>query len=42
MGRVLATCASDPAVLIQEINLSLVDQVRKNIPTSVQKRTDLY
>ncbi|CAD8162471.1 unnamed protein product [Paramecium octaurelia] len=42
MGRVLATCGSDPAVLIQEINLSLVDQVRKNIPTSVQKRTDLY
>jgi len=39
---VLATCEHTPSVVVAEIDLNRVDDVRSQIPTSMQKQTSLY
>ena len=41
-GVVLKTTGHEPDVIVQEIDLARVDEVRTNIPVSKQKRTDVY
>ena len=41
-GNVLATCDEGEAVVVSEIDLALVDEMRKQIPALKQKRSDLY
>lgn len=41
-GDVLATTGHEPAFVYAELELGKADEMRENIPTSKQKRTDLY
>ena len=41
-GVVVATTSHEPALVMAELDLESVDEVRRNIPVSLQKRTDLY
>lgn len=41
-GVVLKTTDHNPDVIVQEIDLGRVEEVRTNIPVSKQKRTDIY
>ena len=41
-GEVIATCDENANVVSGEILLEKVREMRRNIPTSLQKRTDLY
>ena len=41
-GEVIATTGHEPATVTAELDLALVDNVRRNIPTSHQKRGDIY
>ncbi|TMW63156.1 hypothetical protein Poli38472_002097 [Pythium oligandrum] len=41
-GEVVATCGHTEAIVYADIELENVDEMRRNIPVSVQKRTDLY
>jgi len=41
-GDVIATTEHSPAIVYADIDLKRVDEVREQIPTSKQKRTDLY
>ena len=42
MGKVLVTCEQEAKVLIQELDLSYVEEVRTQLPYQKQKRYDLY
>ena len=42
MGRVLVACDENPDIKYFDINLDYVEEVRNQIPTSKQKRHDLY
>lgn len=42
MGRVLVACDENPDIKYFDIDLDLIDEIRQQIPTSKQKRTDLY
>lgn len=41
-GDVVATCGHDTATVHAEIDIARVDEVRAQVPVSMQKRTDLY
>ncbi len=41
-GNIVATTEHDPAIIYADIDLKRVDEVRAQIPTSKQKRTDMY
>lgn len=41
-GRVVATTEHQPDVVVTEVDMSEVDEMRKNIPVRTQKRTDIY
>ncbi|XP_012216283.1 deaminated glutathione amidase isoform X1 [Linepithema humile] len=41
-GAVVAQCAEKTGVAIAEIDLALLDKVRKNMPCEEHRRTDLY
>jgi omega-amidase len=41
-GDVIATCDEGPAVVVADLDMNLVTQMRTAIPTIMQKRTDLY
>jgi omega-amidase len=41
-GTVLATCDEDEALVLCDLDMELVKNMRQGIPTSSQKRTDLY
>lgn len=41
-GDILATTDHEPAFVYAELELGKADEMRENIPTSKQKRTDLY
>lgn len=41
-GEVVATTGHEPATVCVELDLSGVDEVRRNIPVWSQKRHDLY
>lgn len=41
-GEVLATCDEQEHVVICDLDMGLVDEMRQNIPTSLQKRSDMY
>ncbi|CAK61021.1 unnamed protein product (macronuclear) [Paramecium tetraurelia] len=42
MAKVLATCEHDPSVIISEVDLDYLEQVRQQIPVSQQRRNDIY
>ena len=42
LGKVLATTGHEPDIVVAEIDLNKVAEVRRNIPISLQVRTDLY
>lgn len=41
-GEVVATCEHDEAIVYAELDLEKVDEMRRNIPTSLQTRKDIY
>jgi omega-amidase len=41
-GEVVATCEHEEAIVCAEIDLENVDEMRRNIPTGTQTRSDLY
>ncbi|KAL0589282.1 hypothetical protein ABG067_002501 [Albugo candida] len=41
-GEVISTCKHDEAIIYADINLAQVDEMRQNIPTMSQRRTDIY
>jgi omega-amidase len=41
-GTVLATCDEHEALVLCDLDMDLVTNMRQGIPTSAQKRTDLY
>lgn len=41
-GDILATTGHEPATVYAELDLSKAEEMRQNIPTSQQKRLDLY
>ena len=41
-GTVVATSGHESAMVIAEVDVGRVSEVRKNIPVSIQKRGDLY
>lgn len=41
-GEVVATCDEKPAMVLVDLDMNKVDEMRAAIPTSVQKRRDLY
>ena len=41
-GTLVATSAESSEIVISEIDLAEVEPIRRNIPISLQKRTDLY
>lgn len=41
-GEVVATTEHDAAMVTAELDLTGVEEVRRNIPVSMQKRSDLY
>lgn len=41
-GEVVATCGHDEAIVYAEIDLENVEEMRRNIPTGSQTRTDIY
>lgn len=41
-GTVIATTGHEPDIVVAEIDLNKVDEVRKSIPTSMQRRLDIY
>lgn len=41
-GDVIATCDEGPAIVVADLDMNLVREMRTAIPTMTQKRTDLY
>ena len=41
-GEVIATCDEKPAMVVADLDMSKVEEMRLAIPTMVQKRDDLY
>jgi omega-amidase len=41
-GEVVATTEHDAAMVTADLDLTGVEEVRRNIPVSMQKRDDLY
>ena len=41
-GDVIATCDEGPAIVVADLDMNLVSEMRTAIPTMTQKRTDLY
>jgi len=41
-GTVIAQCAEKTGIAIAEIDLALLEQVRKNMPCEKHRRIDLY
>lgn len=41
-GEVVGTCDENPGIVICDLDMSKVDEMRQGIPTSNQKRLDLY
>lgn len=41
-GEVIATCDENEHVVICDLDMIKVEEMRQGIPTSMQKRTDLY
>jgi omega-amidase len=41
-GEVIATCDENPAVVIADLDMDKVEEMRMSIPTMIQKRHDLY
>jgi len=41
-GEILATTGHDPALVLAELDMSALEETRRNIPTAQQKRLDLY
>lgn len=41
-GDIVATTGHEPATVYADLDLSKADEMRQNIPTSSQKRLDLY
>ena len=41
-GEVLATCDENPAVVVADLDMDKVNEMRMAIPTMMQKRHDLY
>lgn len=41
-GTVIATCDEKEQVVYADLNLEEADEMRRNIPTMMQKRDDLY
>jgi len=42
MGKVIASCEEDPAIIYAEVDFANVDEVRKQLPYQFQKRKDIY
>jgi len=41
-GEVIATCDENPAIVIADLDMDKVEEMRMSIPTMMQKRHDLY
>eukprot|EP00624_Nannochloropsis_granulata_P003661 evm.model.NODE_28528_length_50078_cov_28.909842.4 len=41
-GGIVATTGHDPALVMAELDLTAVEETRRNVPTAQQKRLDLY
>jgi omega-amidase len=41
-GDVIATTAEAPAIVVADLDMTRVNEIRQSIPISYQKRTDLY
>ena len=41
-GTVIATTGHDSDIVVADVDMEEVDDMRRNIPTSMQKRTDVY
>lgn len=41
-GEVIATCNEEEHVVIVDLDMSKVEEMRESIPTFLQKRSDLY
>lgn len=41
-GAVIAQCAEKTGIAVAEIDLALLEKVRKNMPCEEHRRTDLY
>jgi predicted amidohydrolase len=41
-GEVVATTGHEPGLVVADLDLDAVEEVRRNIPVSLQKRGDLY
>jgi hypothetical protein len=41
-GEMIATCDEGSVVVLADLNMNLVRETRTAMPTSMQKRTDLY
>jgi omega-amidase len=41
-GEVIATCDEKENMVLADLDMSLADEMRKSIPTTLQKRSDLY
>lgn len=41
-GEIIATCDETPAVVIADLDMDKVEEMRMAIPTMMQKRHDLY
>lgn len=42
MGKVIATCEQDPAIIYAEVDFAFEEEVRKQLPYQHQKRYDVY
>ena len=42
MGKILATCGQEEAIIYADIDLQYLEDVRQQIPCHYQKRTDIY
>jgi len=41
-GEVIATCDENPAIVVTDLDMTKVEEMRTSIPTMKQKRNDLY
>jgi len=41
-GAVIAQCAEKTGIAIAEVDLALLEKIRKNMPCEKHRRTDLY
>jgi len=42
MGRIMVTTEHEPAIIYADIDLQIIEEVRKMLPFHVEKRYDIY